>query len=224
MGITSGAAFLLGFLLIAHPRKINAIANRFLGLFIVTLGLAMLEIPLFHQNFHLKYPNIFELIGLVRFLTAPFLYISILYFTSLSKKFEKKNLWNFLPFVIFMLFRFPFFITGKNIEFSYAVGRVVFFILQTALPLQAVIYWCLSFSKLQKHIKNIRQFSSAVEEIDLSWLRYFLLVLILIIVAWFNLVFFDLKNLTQLTPFLYLSCIFFLAYFSLEQKEVFDFN
>lgn len=64
MGITSGAAFLLGFLLIAHPRKINAIANRFLGLFIVTLGLAMLEIPLFHQNFHLKYPNIFELIGL----------------------------------------------------------------------------------------------------------------------------------------------------------------
>ena len=123
-----------------------------------------------------------------------------------------------------MLFRFPFFITGKNIEFSYAVGRVVFFILQTALPLQAVIYWCLSFSKLQKHIKNIRQFSSAVEEIDLSWLRYFLLVLVLIIVAWFNLVFFDLKNLTQLTPFLYLSCIFFLAYFSLQQKEVFDFN
>nr|WP_315153076.1 AraC family transcriptional regulator [uncultured Flavobacterium sp.] len=224
MGITSGAAFLLGFLLIAHPRKINAIANRFLGLFIVTLGLAMLEIPLFHQNFHLKYPNIFELIGLVRFLTAPFLYISILYFTSVSKKFEKKNLWNFLPFVIFMLFRFPFFITGKNIEFSYAVGRVVFFILQIALPLQAVIYWCLSFSKLQKHIKNIRQFSSAVEEIDLSWLRYFLLVLVLIIVAWFNLVFFDLKNLTQLTPFLYLSCIFFLAYFSLQQKEVFDFN
>jgi AraC-like DNA-binding protein len=224
MGITSGAAFLLGFLLIAHSRKVNVLANTYLGVFVITLGLAMLEIPLFHQNFHLKHPNIFELIGLVRFLTAPFLYISILYFTSLQKKFEKKILWHFLPFVFFLLFRFPFFITGKNIEFSYEVGRVVFFILQTALPLQALIYWYLSFSKLQSHIKSIRQFSSAIEEIDLSWLRYFLLVLVLIIIAWFNLVFFGLQNLTQLTPILYLSCIFFLAYFSLQQKEVFDFD
>jgi AraC-like DNA-binding protein len=224
MGIVSGAAFLLGFLLIAHPRKINAIANRYLGLFIVTLGLAMLEIPLFYQNFHLKHPNIFELMGLSRFLMAPFLYISVLYFTSLDKRFGKKILWHFLPFLIFIIFRFPFFITGRNIEFSYSVGRIVFFILQMTLPLQAIIYWYLSFSKLQKHMKNIRQFSSSTEEIDLSWLKYFLLVLILIVVAWFNLIFFDLKKLIQLTPFLYLSCVFFLAYFSLQQKEVFDFN
>ena len=224
MGITSGAAFLLGFLLMAHPRKINVIANRYLGLFIVTLGVAMLEIPLFYQNFHLKHPNAYELIGLIRFLTAPLLYISILYFTSLLKKFDKKILWHFLPFSIFLAFRFPFFITGKNIEFSYSVGRVVFFILQTALPVQTIIYWCLSFSKLQKHIKNIRQFSSATEQTDLSWLKYFLLILVLIIIAWFNLIFFDFKNIIQFTPLLYLLCVFFLAYFSLQQKEIFDFN
>ena len=126
LGIASGAAFLLGFLLIVSPRQINAIANRFLGLFIVTLGLAMLEIPLFHQSFHLKHPNIFELIGLSRFLTAPFLYSSIIYFTSIQKKFKKKIWWHFLPFFGFLIFRFPFFITGKNIEFSYAVGKIVF--------------------------------------------------------------------------------------------------
>ena len=224
MGITSGAAFLLGFLLLAHSRKVNIMANIYLGVFVITLGLAMLEIPLFYQKFYVKYPNLFEMIGLIRFLTAPLLYISILYFTSLHKKFEKKNLGHFLPFLIFLLFRFPFFITGKNIEFSYAVGRVVFFILQTALPLQALIYWYLSFRKLQKHMKRIRQFSSSIEEINLSWLKYFLLVLMLIVMAWFNLIFCDLKNVTQLTPFLYLLCIFFLAYFSLQQKEVFDFS
>lgn len=224
MGITSGAAFLLGFLLIAHPRKANVIANRYLGVFIVMLGLTMLEIPLFYQKFHLKHPNIFESIGLIRFLIAPVLYISILYFTSLQKKFEKKMVWHFLPFLIFLVFRFPFFITGKNIEFSYATGRIVFFILHMALPLQTVIYWYLSFSKLQKHIKHIRQFSSSTEQIDLSWLKYFLLVLILIVIVWFNLVFFNFKNLIEHTPLVYLSCIFFLAYFSLQQKEVFDFN
>jgi len=224
MGITSGAAFLLGFLLLAHSRKVNLIGNIYLGLFVITLGLAMLEIPLFSQKFHLKHPNLFEMIGLIRFLTAPFLYISILYFTSFYKKFEKKNLWHFLPFLIFLIFRFPFFITGKNIEFSYEVGRVVFFILKTALPLQTVIYWLLSFRRLQKHLKNIHEFSSSTEKINLSWLKYFLLVLLFIVTAWFNLIFFNLTDLIECTPFIYLLSVFFLAYFSLQQKEIFDFS
>jgi len=224
MGITSGAAFLLGFLLLAHSRKVNPIANRYLGLFVITLGLAIIEIPLFYQKIHIKHPNLFEMIGLIRFLTAPFLYCSILYYTSFSKKFEKKNLWHFLSFLIFLIFRVPFFVTGKNIEFSYEVGRIVFFILQIVLPLQAIIYWCLSFSRLRKHLKRIQQFSSSMEQIDLSWLKYFLLILVVIIFAWFNLIFFDLKKIIQFTPFIYLLSVFFLAYFSLQQKEIFDFS
>ena len=114
MCITSGAAFLLGFLLLSHIRKANVKANSCLGLFIITLGFTMLEIPLFYKNFHLEHSNLFEMIGLSRFLTAPLLYISILYFTSIHKKFEKKILWHFLPFVIFVIFRIPFFILNKN--------------------------------------------------------------------------------------------------------------
>jgi AraC-like DNA-binding protein len=224
LGITSGAAFLLGFLLLAYSRKVNPIANRYLGLFVITLGLAIIEIPLFYQKTQIKHPNLFEIIGLIRFLTAPFLYCSILYFTSFSKKFEKKNLWHFLPFLIFLIFRFPFFITGKNIEFSYDTGRIVFFILQMTLPVQTIIYLYLSFRRLQNHLKSIRKFSSSTEQIDLSWLKYFLLILVLIIIAWFNLIFFDLKNIIQITPLLYLLCVFFLAYFSLQQKEIFDFS
>ncbi|GGE98838.1 hypothetical protein GCM10011518_05310 [Flavobacterium limi] len=224
MGITSGAAFLLGFLLFFDERKVNVKANKYLGLFVVTLGFAMLEIPLFYQKIYTAHPNLFELIGLLRFLTAPFLYISIQYFTSLNKKIEKKNLWHFLPFVIFLVFRLPFFATGKNIEFSHETGRVVFFVLRTALPLQVIVYWSLSFAKLQQHLKNLKQFSASTEEIDLVWLKYFLLILLVIVIAWFNLVFFELKNLIEFTPLLYCVSIFFLAYFSLQQKEVFDFN
>ena len=224
MGITSGAAFLLGFLLIAHPRKVNIVANRFLGLFIITVGFAMLEIPLFYKNFHLSYPNLFEMIGLSRFLSAPFLYISILYFTSICKKIKPKNLWHFLPFILFFIFRIPFFVTGKNIEFDEEERKIVFFILRTALPLQVLIYWILSFATLQKHLKNIKQFSSSIEKNDLLWLKYFLLILLVIVFAWFNLIFFGLRNLIDFTPFLYLASVFFLAYFSLQQKEIFDFS
>jgi len=101
IGITSGAAFLLGFLLIAHPRKVNITANRYLGLFVITVGLALIEIPLFYEKFQFQHPKLFEIIGLVRFLTAPFLYISIVYFTSVHKKFNKKMIWHFLPFLVF---------------------------------------------------------------------------------------------------------------------------
>jgi AraC-like DNA-binding protein len=73
-------------------------------------------------------------------------------------------------------------------------------------------------------LKNIKQFSSSVEKNDLLWLKYFLLILLVIVFAWFNLLFFDLKKLVDLTPFLYLSSIFFLAYFSLQQREIFDFS
>ncbi|RUT71041.1 AraC family transcriptional regulator [Flavobacterium cupreum] len=224
MGITSGAAFLLGFLLIAHSGKVNVTANRYLGLFVITLGLAMIEVPLFYQKIHLKYPALFEMIGLVRFLTAPFLYISILCFTSFEKKIKKKYVWHFLPFLIFCVFRFPFFITGKNFEFSDETAKVVFFILKIALPLQTIIYWCLSFTRLQHHLKNIHRFTSSTEGINLSWLKSFLLVLLFILIAWFNLVFFNLDDLIQFTPFIDLFSVFFLAYFSLQQKEVFDFS
>ncbi|MEO7975987.1 AraC family transcriptional regulator [Flavobacterium sp.] len=224
MSITSGAAFLLGFLLLSHLRKVNVPANSYLGYFVITLGLAMIEIPLFYRNFHLEYPNLFEMIGLSRFLTAPFLYISILHFTSLHKKFEKKILWHFFPFIIFLFFRLPFFITGKNIEFSYETGRIVFFVLGMALPLQALLYWIVSFLKLQKYLNNLQQISSSIEKNNLIWLKYFLLILMLIILVWFNLIFFNLEYLIQFTPFLYLLSIFFLAYFSLKQREIFDFT
>lgn len=224
IGITSGAAFLLGFLLLANLRKVNVIANSYLGLFIITLGLAMIEIPLFYSNFHLKHPNLFEAIGLSRFLTAPFLYISIQYFTSISKKIHTKDALHFLPFICFLIFRIPFFVTGKNIEFDEQERKIVFFVLRNALPLQILIYWILSFVTLQRHLKNIKQFSSSVEKNDLLWLKYFLLILLVIVFAWFNLLFFDLKELIELTPFLYLSSIFFLAYFSLQQREIFDFS
>ncbi|HEX8016972.1 MAG TPA: helix-turn-helix domain-containing protein, partial [Flavobacterium sp.] len=93
-----------------------------------------------------------------------------------------------------------------------------------ALPLQTIIYWTLSFVILQKHLKFLRQISSSTEKTDLIWLKYFLLILVLIILVWFNLVFFNLEYLIQFTPFIYLLSVFFLAYFSLQQKEIFDFS
>lgn len=224
MSITSGAALLLGFLLINHPQKVNRVANRWLGLFIITLGLSMLEMFLVSQNFHIVHPKYFELIGISRFLTAPTLYIAILSFTAFDQSFKTKQLWHFVPFLIVLLFRVPFFVTEKNIVFSEDIGKIFFFVLQMILPIQAIVYWILSYRKLQNHLKNINQFSSTTDKIDLSWLKSFLLLLLVVLFVWFNLVFFDIAFLKYYTPLLYLICVFFLAHFSLQQKEIFRFG
>ena len=224
MGITSGASFLLGFLLLNHPQKINRSANRWLGIFVITLGLAMLEILLVEQKFHLYHEKYFELIGISRFLSAPALYLAILNFTTIDKSVKIKYVYHFIPFIIIILFTIPFLATGHNIKFSANVGKIIFFILRNILPVQAIVYWVLSYKKLREHLKNIATFSSATTPINLSWLENFLFLLVLIIVCWFNMLYFDIQIIKNYTPIFYLLCVFFLAYFSLQQKEVFSFN
>ena len=224
MSITSGAALLLGFLLFNHPQQLNVIANKWLGIFIVTLGLAMLEIFLVSQNFQYVHPNYFELIGIGRFVTAPALYLAILSFTSLDKTFRPQYLWHFVPFVLVLLLRIPFLMTGHNINFSEPIRTIILCILQSILPLQAIVYWIFSFKKLQQHQVNINQFSASNEKIDLLWLKSFLLILLVVLVVWFNLIFFNIPFLRHFTPLFYLISVFFLAYFSLKQKEVFEFD
>ena len=224
MSLTSGAALLLGALLINHPQRINVNANRWLGFFTITLGLAMFEIFLVSQKFHLYHPFLFECIGITRFLTAPALYIAVVNFTSLDKRFQWIWLWHFVPFLLVVLFRGPFFITGFNSDFEEPTRQIILTVLQLILPTQAIVYWMLSFRKLKQHQSNINQFASATEKINLVWLQSFLIILLVILLVWLNLVFFDIQLLKDMTPILYLCSIFFLAYFSLKQREVFEFN
>ncbi len=222
IGMAAGGAFLLGFLLFFNPQKNNVVANRWLGIFAFTLALAILEI--FLNNLGFQSPVFLELIGLSRFLSAPTLYLTILYFTSPSRIFRSKDLFHFMPFVLFALFRVPFMITGQNPQFSEQFSMIIFPILINALPVQSLLYWLLSFRKLQQHLQNLRLITSSTESIDLLWLRNFLLVLMCIVILWFNLLFFNVSFLYDFTPFLYLVCIYFLAYFSLQQKEIYPFN
>jgi AraC-like DNA-binding protein len=224
MGFTSGAAFLAAWLIVTKALKANMLGNIFLGCFMFTLCLTILEVPLHAQNFHLIYPAVFEIIGLLRFLTAPFLYFSIVCFTTVNKKIQSIDLLHLLPFVLFLIFRIPFFITGKNLYFSYQTGRVVFFVLQTALPVQTAVYWLLSFTRLQLYLKKLKQIKSSVDQEDLHWLKSFLLIVLIIVTAWLNIVFLNIQGLSRFTPAIYLAGILFLSYYSLRQEEIFKFT
>ncbi len=224
IGIATGGAFLAGFLLFFHPLKTNKVANRWLGFFVITLADAMLEIFLTNLNLQSSHSVALEFIGLFRFLSAPALYLSILYFVSPSKTFRSANIWHFIPFLFFFLFRIPFFVSGQNFQFSPSVATLVLPVLVCFLPVQTVVYGLFSLKKLIGHQGNIKKIVSSVEAIDMAWLRNFLWILAGIVFLWLNLVFFNIQYLFNFTPFLYLISIYFLAYFSLRQREIYAYD
>lgn len=223
-GLTSGAAFLLSFLLFNTLKEKNEVANKWLGVFAATIGCAMMDIFIHNAGLQKDYHTLLSFMEACRFLTAPALYLSVLYFTTPNQKFQWAYLWHFTLFLLFFLLHVYLHLRG-GIRFENNVLRNIFFIvIQASLPLQTVIYILLSYHKIIRHQKNIRQITSSVESIDLSWLKSFLIVSLFILVIWLNLAFFNFEPLYDLTPLLYLTGMYSLAYFSLRQQEIFAFN
>ncbi|SDE45604.1 Helix-turn-helix domain-containing protein [Dyadobacter soli] len=224
IGLATGAAFLLAFLLIDPPGHRNLYANRWLAIFAATLGCAMLEIFLHNLDLQHDYRVLADLAEVSRFLSAPALYLSIACFVSPERRFRRIELLHLLPFVLFLLLIMTHMISGRNVEINLAVAKLFFGIIGITLPLQTVVYWALSYGKLRVHQRNIREVVSSTDLVDLRWLQKLLWVLAGVICLWLNLAFFELPGVARLTPFLYLVAIYFLSYFALRQGEVYAFS
>ncbi len=89
----------------------------------------------------------------------------------------------------------------------------------------AVFFCGWTYIRLKQHKKRIKLFSSNPDEYDLSWLEHiihiFVIILVLIIV--FNIIFYN----TPLNLFMNLAmliCVYFIAYNSMKQKEIYPLN
>ena len=159
---------------------------------------------------------------------APALYLSVLYFTSPDKKFRALELLHFVPVPLFALFALTPIIP---ISFKNALEQ---YILQTAhihpaflvfgSPIaQVITYWILAWIRLGQHKNNVKLFSSSSQPIDLWWLRYLLIGLALMVFLWLNTIL-GIGVISSITPFGYLFAVYFIAYFSLKQEEIFAFD
>jgi AraC-like DNA-binding protein len=96
--------------------------------------------------------------------------------------------------------------------------------------LQIFYYCALSWIKLKKHEINIRLFASAIENVDLKWLKY-LVICVLIMASLFiisNAIisFLNINDFYQyyLFELPYLIGFFVIAHFSMKQKEIYPFT
>ena len=150
--------------------------------------------------------------ALIQFLAPLALYYCVLLFTNPDYRFSPKD----LVYAILPLLYLIMIILERTLEADIKIWMVVL------LLCHGLLYSILSLLLLRKHKAHIEQFASSTHEIDLSWLEHILGAVILMIasVAIFNLVFFEMP-LNAFMNGLVLLIIFFIAYHSLKQKEIF---
>jgi AraC-like DNA-binding protein len=227
--LCAGNVLFLAFLVVTVRRTENTLANRWLALFFLLMGLFMLDDVFLLFGVYQAHPWLVDWLGLVVFALAPALYTCISQFVAIDQHFRWRTLLHFLPFGILMLLSLPDLIMtpgSKKLEDlnnpSLKSGDTVVLLLLAA---QVGIYLFLSFKKLQQHQKNIESITAAPDDVRLEWLRLFLIGVTFLVDVWFvELFFLPFNDETGRFNLLYFIGIHVLGYFALKQKEVFPFS
>jgi AraC-like DNA-binding protein len=166
---------------------------------------------------------------LSRFAMAPALYLSVVHFTSPDKAIGKKEYLHMVPFLFFFIMMAPrMFLPGITLfnlnKLPASVNMALSALMFSSVKIQAVVYWLLSYRKLDKHQRSIQLITSNTRPVNLNWLKYLLYGIAAMILVWFIQLFFQNQTVLLLTSFGYLFGTFFTCYFLLAQKEIYPFE
>lgn len=228
--ITAGSTFFLAFLVFTLMRDANPSANRWLAIFLLILGLFLIDDSLLVYGIYEKYTGLIGLLGTIPFALAPTLYCAVCQFVSINRRFNKSLLWHFSPFFLLSLLSLPFLLMApvelKIKEISqHNTPTFLDKIILGALIVQIMVYLVLSFWKLQAHRRNIEKITASPQDIKLDWLLFFLTGVSVMAITWtIELYFTPFITSAGWYTFLYLAGIYALGYFALKQKEVFPYT
>lgn len=215
--------FLIGILAIFYI-PYNRKGNLWFGIFLLSMGFALLSKIVWDEELDIKFPYIIPVSELSRFVVAPSFYLSICYYTHLGKiRFGKKWM-HFIPSIVFILVvSLPYFLSLGNISdlIGERASHILGGLMASVFPVQLIIYWILSYQLLKKHRSSILLFSSQKKERDLKWLLNILVWILFMIVLSMIMKIKENDFLNSVSTYLYLILTLFMVNSLLRQKEVF---
>jgi AraC-like DNA-binding protein len=221
----AGSISLLAFLTLTNPREINVLGNRFLAVLLFMIAILIFDRGLFDQKFYLYHISWLGITDMLLPLVAPTLYLSVVYFTSVERRFKKRDLGHYLVLLLLLPFYLKFVFTNPEIKLNnYKSTSYLYSGIDPYLIFQLLLYWFLSYFKLQKHQKNIQLFAASTDAIDLNWLRYFLWGIATMIVTLAAEYYFNSTRVFEYASLVYLIATYILAFYALHQSEIFPFN
>ncbi|GEN69863.1 helix-turn-helix domain-containing protein [Chryseobacterium rhizosphaerae] len=208
-----GSLVLLSLLKLTNPLQVNRKANFWFGIFLFLWSTFWMDEVLFlitgsAIEFHSLY-----IVRFVQFLTPIVFYFSVLFYTNPTFTFKITDLKFLLLPAAFLICLFLI-QSGFTNPFEYLSVILIL--------IQALFYTGLSYIIIRKHQRKIQQFSSNTEGINLNWLEYIIVVLFIVNIIYviYNL-FYDPKSLNFFINTVFLLVIYWVAYYSLKQKEIY---
>ncbi|MCW1961765.1 AraC family transcriptional regulator [Chryseobacterium viscerum] len=208
-----GSLVLLSLLKLANPLKVNHKANFWFGIFLFLWSTFWLDEVLFLiTGTTVEFHSLFW-VRFIQFFTPIVFYFSVLFFTNPSFTFKITDL-------KFLLLPAAFLLCLILIKSGYAAPFEYLSVI--LILIQALFYTGLSYITIRKHQRKIQQFSSNTEGINLNWLEYIILVLLIVNIIYviYNL-FYDPKSLNFFINAVFLSVIYCVGYYSLKQREIY---
>ena len=216
---STGAAGLLGILLLIGLDSSNVRSNRWLGAFYMILGCSFAQ--LFLEGFGFKWNVVIHLLELPRWAMLPCLYMAVKYYTSPGSQIENKFL-HFVPFLLFLVFSEVYLMPRLFNAQGYLteLPRWIGFVVQYFFSFQMIFYWVLCLVQFRRHQKKLRMISSFTQKVNLAWLGYLLAAFLILIIirgaSLFNL------PVNYYSPILYFIGVLLLAYPTLTQRSIYN--
>jgi len=226
----AGTTLLLVFLIFANINHSNCKASRWFGSFILCIFIIQFNDLLEKTQFLKTRMLINDFLGITDFIIAPVFYFSIIYFIRPNRKWRVKDNFHFafaflmlLLILISLLIEVPVPTTAdrKNAEIIVIVFDLFF-------CLQVILYCISSYKEIVAYQKYLFLYTSNTETINLKWLQKVVICILIVTGLWLiDNVFKIAKNnylFDHFASLIYLVGIFFIAYFSLKQKDFIPLN
>ena len=222
---TTGSLLLNSFLLLSKPNKNNKKATYWLSLFLFWLSIIFFEECFKVLGLPTDDTVAVEIFSLPLFVIAPTFYLSVQYFIRPHQKLKKTDALHLLPFFFYITFLAGvavFFPKNTILISPQFWGDFISVAITLLLFSQIVVYLLLSLKIIHIHQKNVQLYSANVEGIDLSWLQWLIYGVFFMVLLWiFQILFPEVPDFASVGYFL---AVYYLAYFTLNQKEIYPFT
>lgn len=227
MAFNTGGVLICGLIVLANPREVNKIGNRWLGLFLICLfaQLFINYLDSIGQDTAKEWMAPLVLVAL--FVLPVAFYFSIIYFITPGKKFEKKDLPYFSLLILYVIsFVVYFLMVGKPLVFNEEmagakISRNLFSFFFYGIILQSIIYWILGYRKLRKYKSKVSQFSAAETDVNLYWLQNVNYFYVSMVLLWIFSILIEKEWAYTIANLSYLVGSFYILWNTLKQQEIF---
>ena len=222
-----GALLLLTFLAIFNVKNVNKKGNAWFGVFCFTVFLILVEEELIFLKVETKFFS--EVFNLAAFTVAPIFYLSIIYFVSPNRKWKFKDNFHFsfsIFYLVLIIGNHFFSNTKKEInQNENSIGQIISILFLILFALQLISYAFLSYIKVITHQKNIKNFSSNIENIDLQWLKYIIISVAILSSFWAIEILSNTDNNgNHFIKIMVFVIVYTIAFFMLKQQEIYPFK